>query len=493
MPKTHHSSYCFFILLFAALINTCAAASAPELPAQPQSISRNLQHTKDSPPVIIHFQRRAVIPKVSHDSELVTQADQTNQTKQVSAKITPTATELNPTKHTAVIELTRHEKLLINKAKRYFDRNWNATTGLIDSVQGYTHATMWDVASGIGGLLALEALSENSQQLTEFRLEKMLDTLLELPLYKATLPNRQYNTRTAQPSGRMSQTAANGNGWSALDLGRLYIWLEILKRHKPFLANKIHQLKSKWLLERATHKGNLYGTKLTSKKEYFRQEGRLGYLQYAATGYQLAGLNVATAFECDKLETTELDGIKLLIDKGNLPFFTLDPYLLYAIEIGYEESCWNQLLSLYQLHKQNAQTTSKLSAYAEDSLNKAPWFLYNNITYQGKPWQSVSHSGKAVSYPQTFSNKAAFAMSVLFDEAYSQQLAELVISNSARHNVIPTGLYANGKTNTAYNINTNSLILVSLWYKSRAQRAILPSLGQRETKQETTAISAINH
>ncbi|MEZ9593530.1 DUF3131 domain-containing protein [Shewanella sp. 10N.261.52.F9] len=451
--------YLAALLLFATLNCFGQQSSAQIVPAQ--AISRNIKQTPNpSPPVKIHFQRRSVIPNPTFDKQQTKQAtlSKTNLTDDVASQVS---------------QLNRHDRLLINKAKRYFDKNWNETTGLIDSVQGYSHATMWDVASGIAGLLALEALEMSSQQSTHFRLEKMLNTLIKLPLYKNILPNRQYNTRTALPSGRMSQTSSNGNGWSALDLGRLYIWLEILKRHKPYLIEKINQVQNKWQLERATKQGNLYGTKLTAQREYFRQEGRLGYLQYAATGYRLAGLNVDTAFECYKLESIDLEGISLLIDQGNLPFFTLDPYVLYAIELGYQDSCWNQLQQLYKLHKQHAATNNRLVAFAEDSLSKSPWFLYNNIIFQGSPWQSVSHSGKPINDKQTFSNKAAFAMSVLFDEPYSQQLADLVISNSARHTVIPTGLYANGKTNTAYNINTNSLILVSLWYKSRNKQSIL--------------------
>ncbi|WOT05058.1 DUF3131 domain-containing protein [Shewanella youngdeokensis] len=379
---------------------------------------------------------------------------------------TITTTSLTPA------PLNRHDKLLASKAQLYIDKNWNQTTGLIDSVQGYTHATMWDVGSSIGAILALEALELSTLEVTNFRLKKMLKTLYNLPLYKDKLPNRQYNTVTGKPSGRLSKSASNGNGWSALDLGRLYIWLAIIVQHKPHLAADVARITDKWQLDEAVHKGTLYGTKLTSKKEYYRQEGRLGYLQYAATGYRLMGLDVDTAFECERLDETEVDDITIKIDPRNLPFLTLDSFLLYTIEFSHDESCWNQLRELYDLHEEQFNTSKKLTAYAEDSLSKAPWFLYNNIYYQGEPWYSVSHSGKPFANSQTFSNKAAFAMSVIFDSEYSRALANQVTTNSIRHRVIPTGLYRNGKTNTAYNINTNSLILVSLWYKTRNRRPI---------------------
>ena len=439
--------------------------------ASPQRVSRVILGSESPVQVQIKFQRRAIIPQANVIETSKAAAITANSLSPDSTVILKTNI-LPLTPKPISVPLNRHEKLLINKAQRYIDKNWNEETGMIDSVQGYTHATMWDVASGIGALLALEALGVSDPHIIDIRLAKLLNTLYELPLYDDKLPNRQYNTVTGKPSGNFSQTPSNGNGWSALDLGRLYIWLTIVAQRKPHLAMDVDNIKFKWQLNAAVHNKTLYGTKLTSKKEYFRQEGRLGYLQYAATGYQMMSLDVANAFSCKQLQEVDIENLSLKIDSRNLPFLTLDPFLLYTIEIGSEASCWNQLNTLFELHNAQYQATQRLTAYAEDSLSKSPWFLYNNIYYQGQAWHSVSHSGKAITDSQTFSNKAAFAMSVIFQDEYSQNLAIQVMTNSARHQEVPTGLYRDGKTNTAYNINTNSLILVSLWYKMRGRKAI---------------------
>ncbi|WP_392339286.1 hypothetical protein [Moritella marina] len=44
------------------------------------------------------------------------------------------------------------------------------------------------------------------------------------------------------------------------------------------------------------------------------------------------------------------------------------------------------------------------------------------------------------------------------------------------------GLYQDNSTNTAYNINTNSLILVALWFKSRGNIPIYQPLDNRANK-----------
>lgn len=371
-----------------------------------------------------------------------------------------------------VKSLTREDLLLAKKAHYYIDRNWNKNTGLIDSVQGYHHTTLWDVASGIGAILALENLKLISRFDATARLKKTLTTLFKLPLYNNELPNREYNTESGLPSGPLSNTATNGNGWSALDIGRLLIWLEITKQYKPEFEPLINLITDKWKLERTVYNHSLYGELKTKYSTSYRQEGRLGYLQYAAQGYQFSGFDVSTAFKSNN--TTEIiqNGIKLYIDQRNLPFFTSDSYVLQAIELGTPVVWWNQLASIYTLHKKQFKETKVLRIFAEDAMSRTPWFSYNNINIYGQPWLSTNTRGKPINNPQIFSNKVSFAFSVLFDDKFSQQLATTVLNNSLSQRSIPTGLYQDKSANIAYNINTNSLILVALWFKSRNNRPI---------------------
>jgi hypothetical protein len=379
-------------------------------------------------------------------------------------------------------QLTREDLVLAKKAQYYIERNWNKNTGLIDSVQGYHHATLWDMASGIGAILALENLELISHFDASSRLTKTLKTLFKLPLYNNELPNREYNTQSGLPSGSLSKTASNGNGWSALDIGRLLIWLEITKQYKPELTPLITLITKKWKFERTVFNQTLYGELKQKRSTSYRQEGRLGYLQYAAQGYQFSGFDVENAFKQDNTTEIMQEGIPLHIDQRNLPFFTSDSYVLQAIELGSPIVWWNQLENVYQLHKTHYSDTKVLRIFAEDAMNKAPWFSYNNINIYGKSWLSTNTRGKSITNPQIFSNKVAFAFSVLFDDAFSQQLATQVLSNSLSQRSVPTGLYQDGSTNTAYNINTNSLILVALWFKSRDNMSIYQATDNRLNK-----------
>lgn len=372
------------------------------------------------------------------------------------------------------LDLNRNEMLLAKKAFYYFERNWHEETGLVDSVQGYPHSTMWDVASVIAATLAAEKLGIIEAEQRHQRLERLLKTLATLPLYDNRLPNREYNTRTGLPSGRYSNSESQGNGWSALDIGRLLIWLDITQRYHPKYQTTIDLIKHRWALNDSIQNQNLYGELKSRSKTTLRQEGRLGYLQYAATGFKLAGFDVSNALEKSNTHSITVDGIDLLIDNRNLPYFTSDPYVLNAIEIGRKGAWWDQLEPLFILQKLKSQAESSLWFFAEDAMSREPWFGYNNIFIYGKPWLSTSPSGKPIENPQIFSNKVGFGFSVLFpSDPFSKKLSQAVINSSLLHRSIPTGRFHDGGPNTAYNINTNSLILAALWYKQRHYRPLL--------------------
>ncbi|MGF1754238.1 DUF3131 domain-containing protein [Vibrio makurazakiensis] len=410
----------------------------------------------------VEFHRRAIAPPITEELD-----------------IEPTQNDDRESVTIQTYALSRNEQLLAKKAQYYFDKNWRSQTGLWDSVRGYPHATMWDIASGIAATLALEALDMKSEEKTLYELTKTLDSLKKMPLYNNQLPNREYSTKTALPSGLLSQTSSNGNGWSALDIGRLLIWLNILQESHPSLSPTINQIIDKWQLKRAVHKDTLYGAKLYKGREYYRQEGRHGYLQYASKGFQLFGFDIDSTKTDVHLDSIKIDGISLRKDKRNVPFFTSDPYILSALEYG-ENKDWNQLDSIYQLHKNVWENDQQLVSFGEDAMDKNPWFAYNNIYYYNKPWTSVSSGGKPIENPQQFSHKIAYGFSVLFNDSFSESLAQNVLDKNLSFRSISTGIYEDGGSNIAFNINTNSLVLVALWYKTANKQPILSAITESD-------------
>lgn len=453
-------------LLFAPLLASATAQSEEELSFYGQrGVTEQQIPTPLKKPNASTFHRRVIAPPIEtapikETAEVSSKVQNIEESHKVTKKIVPSD-----------YTLTRNEQLLAKKADFYFKRSWRKETGLWDSVQGYHHTTMWDIASGIAATLALEALEMKSTEDVHFELERTLNTLKSMPLYKDTLPNREYDTKTGLPSGRLSLSSSNGSGWSALDIGRLLIWLKILESRHPELEDDVLEIVDNWDLSKAVHRGTLFGTNLYRGKEYYRQEGRNGYLQYAAKGFELFGHGIPLPDLEGFLDTVSIDDIDIEIDTRNVPFLTSDPYVLAELEFG-EQPKWSQLNAFYRLHQKKWENSGDLTSYAEDAMNKNPWFAYNNIFYYGKPWTSVSPSGKTVENPQVLSNKVAFGFSVIFNDDFSSKLSESVLESSLQFRSIPTGIYANGGINSAMNINTNSLILVALWYKSSGKAPI---------------------
>lgn len=433
----------------------------------------------------VTYQRRAITPAttpIEEQPSITTPSDRVNGTSDITNNssdtvvanpITPTQiTEQSLLSPTVLAEnnlalLTVSDLDLAQKAYNYVKWNWQESTGFVNSVDGYPHTTMWDVASALAAVLALEQLSLMPTDLTTQYIKKMLDTLQKMPLYKQQLPNRQYSAKTGKPSGKMSSSKLQGNGWSALDIGRLLIWLDITKQYRPEFAQQVNTIKSQWSLNQAAHNNNLFGEKNTGETQFYRQEGRLGYLQYAQKGYQIQGIPVDDKKPTDDIKKISIEKTDLYVDDRNLPFFTLDPYVLYQIEFGFTDEWWDQLLPLYELHEEQYKKNNQLWFFSEDAMNRAPWFSYNNIFYHGKNWYSTDPSGTKVNNPQVFSNKVAFSLSIIFQDELSNKANKEVIKTSQKYKSIPTGKYLDGTINTSFNINTQSLVLTSLWYKVR--------------------------
>lgn len=481
---------CLIIIALFTVSISAAETNAPSFYGQ-----RNITPpTPNQKQADISFQRRSLAPVIS---------DEPSPDSQEVPSQVPSEEAFKPGKPLIKKEikidlnnLTRNDWLLAKKAQYYINKNFQKKTGLWDSVQGYTHTTMWDVASGIGANLALEKLQLQSTEVTIDNLALTLKTLSTIPLYNQELPNREYNTKTALPSGSYSSSKKNGNGWSALDIGRLLIWFKILEQQHPNLKPNIDKVLTYWDFTRATHQGTLFGTKYTKGKEHYRQEGRLGYLQYCAIGYQLYGYDVEKSFQpAEHYQQITIDERTAWIDTRNVPYFTSDPYVISAIEMGTSNTWWQQLDTIYKLHKDGWQRKDRLYAFAEDAMNKSPWFAYNNLFYYGQSWLSTTPGGKTISNPQIFSNKVAMAFHVLYDDSFSKRLVNKVIDNSLHSRSIPTGEYENGGKNIALNINTNSLILVALWFKAQQSNPIynqtINALSPAKQSAEKTSVKTL--
>ncbi|MGB3200918.1 MAG: DUF3131 domain-containing protein [Nodosilinea sp.] len=380
--------------------------------------------------------------------------------------------------------LTAADQVTARRAWVYFERNWHPATGLIHSVDGYSWSTLWDQGSAILGLHAGRQLGLITEAQFRPRLERLLTTLETMPLPSTGLPNKAYNTATAEMRTLNNRPDRQGSsGWSALDMGRYLLSLHTLKVQYPAYGDRIAAIVARYDLARLVKEGQLWGSGTVSGKTglQYWQEGRLGYEQYAAYSLKLWGLEADQALHHPPTRTVTVEGVDLQVDRrdrdshGAINVLTNDPYLLWGLELGWPDDERGQVNGLLTAQANRYARTGTLTAVNEDALDQPPYFLYYGVYGDGQPWTAVNSRGQRYNRLRFLSTKAAFAWHALFPESdYAQRLRETVQTLADNQRGYFAGRYEDPALgpNRSLNVNTNGIILESLLYKAQGGQAI---------------------
>lgn len=353
----------------------------------------------------------------------------------------------------------------------YFVNNTDAKTGLANSVDQFPAATLWDTSSYLLGMIAAQRLKLISEKEFDARMKKALNSLARLPLIEDALPNKSYDMRSLAMIDYAGKPVPDGIGWSAIDIGRMVVPLHILVWHYPRHAGAAKKVISRWDLDRVVQSSMLFGASVASNGKLEQlQEGRLGYEQYAAKGFALLGLDVSDALNYrHQLAYVDIYGISVPYDKrdptkfGARNFVLSEPYMLEGLEYGLDgigkEFAWR----VYQAQEARFKSANIMTAVSEDHLDKAPYFAYNTVFSDGKPWNMITEAGEDASAFRSMSVKTAFAWHALYRTDYTERLIETAASLHDRKKGWYAGLYEEGgQPNRALTANTNGVILESL-------------------------------
>jgi hypothetical protein len=369
--------------------------------------------------------------------------------------------------------LTPAEMEVARQAWQYFESNWNTETGLVNSVDKFPSVTMWDQAAAIAALVSAKELGIVPAAEFKTKMRQTLKTLATMPLYKGELPNKVYNSKTLLPVNYGQLDKREEIGWSALDLGRLALWLKIVDSRYPELAPQTQAVWKHWKVKRLTKEGQMYGTSVTNGKESYNQEGRLGYENYAAYGLKLWGLNVEKAEDTQaKAAFVNLYGVGIPYDKRNYKtsgahnYVLSEPYILDGIETGFQALPKTYADRILEAQEARYQATKQLTAVTEDNLDRAPYFVYNTLFVNGEPWTAITDTGEKHNDLRFLSAKAAIGWHVLYNSPYTQQLFDFVQANLKSEKGWYNGFYESlQQPNKALTANNNGVILESLLYK----------------------------
>ena len=380
-----------------------------------------------------------------------------------------------------VQSLTQSEQENARIAWQYFLKNYQPQTGFVNAVADYPSTSIWDLGNYLMALNAARSLDLNNQADFDYRLNTFLTTLDRLPLFENSLPNKAYNTQTAQMTDYTNKPSKEGTGWSAIDLGRVLTALHTIRQCHPQYSNWIQGSLDRWDLQRAVVGEQLFGITVQKGKPLFAQEGRLGYEEYAAKGFRLWGFNPKKALDRSlNRKFVEIYGLQIPIDRRDYQttngsnYVLSEPYILEGLEFGFEdEEFAKNSATILEVQKRRFEDTGKLTAVTEDHIKGSPHFLYSTIYANGTPWATITDTNEAYPQLRTISTKSAFGWRYLYpDSTYAQQLLQSV-EGSRNTNGFYAGVYeSNNKPNDILTTNTNAIVLESLAYKARGNQPI---------------------
>jgi len=381
--------------------------------------------------------------------------------------------------------LTPEEQTYARAAWQYFVKNYQPATGFTNSTGGYPSGTLWDMGNYLMALNAARWLNLTDQADFDARLNKFLTTLSSLKLFEDTLPNKVYNAATAQIVDYGNNPTDRGIGWSALDLGRMLAAFDVIRTCHPQYNKWLTEIVTKWQVGRSLKDEQLFGaTVLPDNKTLLVQEGRLGYEEYSARGYELWGFKAPKAIALEPFKLVEINGVKIPVDTRDFKstnannYVVSESYILDGIEFGLQGKLADFAARVLDVQKRRYDTTGQLTAVTEDNIDQAPYFLYNTVYANGETWATITDANQPYPKLRSISTKAAFGWHYLFpDNAYAQKVFDAVKDlRSPDDGGYYAGIYEESKQpNKALTGNTNGLILEILYYKARGNSPLIGS------------------
>lgn len=384
--------------------------------------------------------------------------------------------------------LTPAELEAARVAWRYFANNTQPRSGLVNAVDNYPSTTLWDTAAALGAIVAADELDIIAGSEAQDRLGRIITTFGSIRLFQEKCPNKAYNTISLVPTDYGNNPGEIG--CSALDIGRMLVWMRIVHNRYPALRQKVEAAVTYWQIDNLVREGELFGTVLVGGRIEYRQEGRLGYEEYAAKGFQLWGQRTRAASRPEPFAIANIEGMEIAHDRrdaansGGSNYVVTESYALDGIEFGWmtpgrarpDPFTVEQGRNLFLAQQRRYRRTGILTARTEHQLLTAPHFVYDTVFANGVPWATVDFNGDRAEGAAAVASKAAIGMWALWPNNYSDLLFQTVIDSRDPDRGFHEGILEGGGPIRAFTANNNGIILETLLFKAKGALIQLPAL-----------------
>ena len=365
----------------------------------------------------------------------------------------------------------------------FIDRHSSTETGLVSAQPTWAFPTVWDIGSTLGAYHSAHTLGYIDRAEYVSRTRALLETMSSARMYNGIAYGRNYDFRTGELIGHDQQPSENGTGFSAIDLGRLLVWLKIIAVDVPELAELASTVANRLDESRIIADGYMRGETLTDSgrvSEY--QEGRIGYEQYAATGFSLWGMTPANALSTrTNAGRAEVLGVPITTDTRRLDRLTSEPFILAGMEVGWSDDMRDMAWQTLAAQARRFEETGQITIASEDAIAQAPYYFYYYCVYcSGEEFVINVHSpGTQLDEPRWISTKAAFAWHALVPSAYTWSAVEAVQPALDAQNGWASGVFeGSGESTATFALNNSAVILEAAAYR-RLGRPFLQAAGTR--------------
>lgn len=405
-------------------------------------------------------------------------------------------------------------------AWKYFVNNYHPDTGLVNGVDEFNVASVWNIADTIAATITAHSLELIDTYEFDHRISPLLEFINRMSLSYGKMPDVFYSAgegsivdQTGTPEDNSKKDAAAGSGtsgsgdkkgggengglnaeqkgWSAIDIGRLLIWLQILRSYAPQYAEYIDKAILRWNFCQVINEcGELFGVNRNSSSSPMSQHPQkpLGYYEYAIIGYSSWGFPRPTSKH--KRPITKVLGIEIPVSEEDFrengisdPLVSL-PYLLLGLEFNWDtiddqsspdsyssDSEFADLAQrIYNVQERRYQAERIFTARTDYKRSSKPYLLYDSIFTDGYAWNTLTPEGEQHSELALVSTAAAFGMWALWKTPYTDGLLELTSTLYDQERGWFEGRREkDGGHERTITCTTNAVVLESLYYKTNGK------------------------
>jgi hypothetical protein len=385
-------------------------------------------------------------------------------------------------------KLTQKETLWAKVAWRYFQNNTNADIGLVNGSDKQPTFTVWQAGDYLAATVAARELGLIEEQEFDTRVSYLLGFLSSMDLSDDKLPNKAYNAITGKMVNFGNQP--DNIGWSAVDIGRLLMWMKITGQRHPKFQEYLDKVALRWnYCDVIDNCGQLFGRYRNKKESSKYQEGRLGYEQLAGAGFAVWGFNSWLSGNVPAVETTTILGLPLQYDARDAratgvqaPVLTM-PHVFMGMELGWRNPAadrygqrtdtpsFQELANqVYRVQEARYLKERVYTARSDYQVRSEPYQVFNSVFAAGYPWNTIGSDGKEYEKLSLVSTRAAFGMWVLWPTPYTDQLIEVVQSMYDKERGWFEGrLEASGAPQQNITLATNAAVLEALLFKVKGR------------------------